>query len=106
MAKAGFSQPATRTRAENSPYDVADLLQREMGPDGAEMHLQRAIASSNGKRRQRAIAALGELRKFSEDSERAPEAQACSMHGCRATNRLQRVDGRILCEYCAIEQQR
>jgi len=89
----------------SSPRDVADLLQRDLGDEGAETELQRRIADADSKAEQnRALAALGELRKIKHEAE-SVEAAACSALGCRATDRLQRIDGRVLCDYHAVEHQ-
>jgi len=45
---------------------------------------------------------LSELRKIRSDAESAA-ADACSALGCRATGRLRRIDGRVLCDYHAVE---
>lgn len=87
-----------------SPQTVAKLLERDYGPDGAEEHLQSIIADFTGETQERALAVLGELRKMQADSDPA-DGDACSALGCRATERLRNIDGRVLCEYCAIEYQ-
>lgn len=89
-------------KAKDSPRDTADLLQDEYGPEGAESYLQTIIADFDGETQQRACAVLGELRKMQADSEPV-DGDACSALGCRATDRLRRIDGRVLCEYCAVE---
>jgi len=91
--------------SESSPNDVADLLQRQFGIEGAEVELQNRYAdATTNAEADRALAALSELRKLKHDSQRVA-GDACSALGCRATARLRRVDGRVLCEYCAIEYQ-
>ena len=89
----------------SNPRDVADLLQRQFGIEGAEVELQNRYAdATTNADAERALAALSELRKLKHDSQ--PVAgDGCSALGCRATERLRRVDGRVLCEYCAIEYQ-
>jgi len=90
--------------SSQSPRDVADLLRRDRGDEGAETELQRRIADADTKTEQnRALAALGELRKLRAETTHA-DGDACSALGCRATSRLRRVDGQVLCEYCAIEK--
>ena len=89
----------------SNPRDVADLLQRQFGIEGAEVELQNRYAdATTNADAERALAALSELRKLKHDSQPV-EGDACSALGCRATERLRRVDGRVLCEYCAIEYQ-
>ena len=91
--------------SESSPNDVADLLQRQFGIEGAEVELQNRYAdATTPAESKRALAALSQLRKMQHDSQPV-EGDACSALGCRATERLRRVDGRVLCEYCAIEYQ-
>ena len=88
----------------SSPREVADLLQREVGPEGAEQELQTRIENTTGEERQRAFAALSALRKMKHDSQPV-EGDGCSALGCRATARLRRIDGRVLCEYHVVEYQ-
>jgi len=91
--------------SSSTPTDVADLLQRQFGIEGAEQELQNRYADATTEAEaDRALAALSALRKLKHDSQPV-EGDGCSALGCRATERLRRVDGRVLCEYCAIEYQ-
>ena len=89
----------------SSPRDVADLLQRQFGIEGAKTELQNRYAdATTPAESKRALAALSQLRKMQHDSQPV-EGDACSALGCRATARLRRIDGRVLCEYHVVEYQ-
>lgn len=86
-----------------NPRDVADLLQRDLGADNAEAELQRRIhTASDVAERNRALAALGQLRQMRADSEPV-EAAVCGKLGCRSGEQLAKIDGRVLCENCRAE---
>jgi len=88
-----------------NPRDVADLLQRQYGPEGAETELQnRYTDAGDVEEQERALAALGELRKMRHDSQRV-EGDCCGALGCEATSQLREIDGRVLCAYHAVDYQ-
>lgn len=90
--------------SSQNPREVAGRLRRDLGDEDAETELQRRIADADSKAEEnRALAALGELRKLRAETTHV-DGDACSALGCRATSRLRRVDGQVLCEYCAIEK--
>ena len=89
----------------SNPRDVADLLQREFGPEGAETELQNRYTDAQAVAEQeRALAALGELRKMQHDSQPV-EGDCCGALGCAATSQLREIDGRVLCTYHAVDYQ-
>jgi hypothetical protein len=87
---------------QDGPQAAAKLVAYEIGIEDGDKELSAAANGAFGQRHQTLAAVLSELRKIKSDAE-SVEADACSALGCRATDRLQRIDGRVLCDYHAVE---
>jgi hypothetical protein len=88
---------------QDGPQAAAKHVAHEIGIEAGDKELSAAANGAFGQRHQTLAAVLSELRKAKSESESAPEADACSALSCRATDRLQRIDGRVLCDYHAVE---
>lgn len=88
---------------------VADAVQiaiQDVGEDEAERQLLERVRNTTGDERNRALAALGELRQITSDYDLAADADVCGSIGCRSTSQLVKKDGRVLCRVCAVEHDR
>jgi len=89
---------------QDGPQTAAKHVAAEIGIEAGDKELSAAANGAFGQRHQTLAAVLSELRKIKHEVE-SVEADACSALGCRATDRLQRIDGRVLCDYHAVEHQ-
>jgi len=78
----------------------------EVGVDETKRRLKERVRESTVDDRDRALAALGELRQLTVDYDLAEDADACGRVGCPATEQLVKTDGRVLCRSCAAEYHR
>ena len=88
------------------PNGVAESVQlsiEAVGPDATERKLLERVRESTGAERDRALAALGELRQMTSEYDLAENADVCGKVGCPATEQLLKTDGRVLCRMCAAE---
>jgi len=89
---------------QDGPQAAAKHVAAEIGIEAGDKELSAAANGAFGQRHQTLAAVLSELRKIKHEVE-SVEADACSALGCRATDRLQSIDGRVLCDYHAVEHQ-
>jgi len=83
--------------------EAVQLSIEAVGADATERELLERIRESTGEERDRALAALGELRQLTADYDLAENADVCGKVGCPATEQLLKTDGRVLCRMCAAE---
>lgn len=91
------------------PSNVAESVQLSIemvGEDETERQLLERVRETTGDERNRALAALGELRQLTADYDLAEHADVCGAIGCAATEQLLKTDGRVLCRRCTVEYQR